>query len=129
VIKYLNFKNFNPASAYFDEQKLEWMNGEYIRNLSHSELKERLYEYDSTLRDLIEDTFGQSHEDLVLGLAQTRAKTLADFKKLIEAPQSVREYTEKEEKIASLLKSYMEGLENNIWSDKDQMLEKLKEFA
>lgn len=45
MIKVFDFKNFNPASAYFDETKLEWMNGEYIRKMSDEELTKRLQDY------------------------------------------------------------------------------------
>lgn len=45
MIKVFDFKYFNPASAFFDEVKLEWMNGEYIRKLPNEELTKRLQEY------------------------------------------------------------------------------------
>jgi glutamyl-tRNA synthetase len=42
MIELFSLERVNPANPVFDIQKLEWMNGEYIRSLSPSELADRV---------------------------------------------------------------------------------------
>src|SRR3990167_862492 len=82
MIKVFDFKNFNNASAYFDETKLEWMNGEYIRNMSNEELTKRLQEF---LVDLSGGALAKSdhptEEEIrkIVPLIKERIKKLSDF--------------------------------------------------
>ncbi len=56
----------NPA--VFDEQKLRWMNGRYLRELPVSELRERL-----------EALLGRSLPEEAVAISQEKMQTLADF--------------------------------------------------
>jgi glutamyl-tRNA synthetase len=42
LVEAFSLDRVNPSNPIFDMQKLEWMNGEYIRNMSTNELLERL---------------------------------------------------------------------------------------
>lgn len=42
MIELFSLERVNPANPVFDIQKLEWMNGEYIRALSNAELTDRV---------------------------------------------------------------------------------------
>jgi len=42
IIKSFDIKHINPSNAVFDEQKLEWMNGQYIYSMDDDVLLERL---------------------------------------------------------------------------------------
>jgi glutamyl/glutaminyl-tRNA synthetase len=64
-------------SVVFDMQKLNWLNGVYIRNLSRSELKKRLQSF-------IVEEFPQEKLDEILDLVYERLVTLADFTELTE---------------------------------------------
>lgn len=72
-----NLENINASPAVFDERKLLWMNGEYIRKTQIAQLKTQLLEFDPSLNNI------PSFEKYI-ELAQTRMKTLADFRPLVE---------------------------------------------
>ncbi|MBI2593692.1 glutamate--tRNA ligase [Candidatus Daviesbacteria bacterium] len=72
MIKVFDFKNFNPASAYFDETKLEWMNGEYIRRMPDEELTKRLQDY-------LVDHPAKEKIAPIVPLIKERIKKLSDF--------------------------------------------------
>ena len=82
MISVFDFKNFNQASAFFDETKLEWMNGEYIRKMSDEDLTERLQEF---LVDLSGGVLAKSdhptEEEIrkIVPLIKERIKKLSDF--------------------------------------------------
>jgi len=76
IEKEFNFKNVHSAPAVFDEKKLLWMNGEYIRSLTNEQLKEKLIEFDSEIYSI--ENFEQ-----YIPLAKTRMKTLSEFKELV----------------------------------------------
>ncbi len=129
-IRLFDLKDIKPAGPIFDLKKLEWINGEYLRMMAVDQLKQKLYEYDPTVQKMILTGFGKENENLIIGLAQTRMKTLKDFKELITQPQNpVREYSAQEKELAPTLKMYMEKLDSKTWGDKDKMLEALKQYT
>lgn len=65
----------NVAPSIFDERKLLWMNGEYIRKTENKELKDKLLEFDKELRG-----YNQEMIDDLLEPAKTRMRTIAEFK-------------------------------------------------
>ncbi len=87
LIKEFSLENINVSPAIFDERKLEWMNGEYIRksqispsaSLRAGNLKSKILELSGDkLKDIESLVF-----DKFLELAQTRMKTLLDFEALV----------------------------------------------
>ncbi len=70
-------ENVNTAPAIFDERKLLWMNGEYIRSMNLEDLGQRLIEFDPEIPSI------QNFEQYI-PLAQTRMKTLKEFRMLAE---------------------------------------------
>ncbi len=79
IVSSFSLDKVNSSPAIFDERKLLWMNGEYIRMTSNQELLKLLLEFDSELLDYDQDLLGKLIEP-----AKTRIKTLADFKGLID---------------------------------------------
>lgn len=77
IEKEFRLENINTSPAIFDERKLLWMNGEYIRKTQNSNLKSQILEFDSEV-SRIPDL------DKYLDLAKTRMKMLADFRILVE---------------------------------------------
>ncbi|OGE42725.1 hypothetical protein A3A45_03575 [Candidatus Daviesbacteria bacterium RIFCSPLOWO2_01_FULL_36_8] len=116
MIKVFDFKNFNNASAYFDETKLEWMNGEYIRNMSNEELTKRLQEF---LVDLSGGALAKSdhptEEELrkIVPLIKERIKKLSDFVPLTDFLFEKPEY-EKEVFNKLNIKNLKESLEKTL---------------
>jgi nondiscriminating glutamyl-tRNA synthetase len=84
IISSFDLSHINPSNAVFDEQKLEWMNGQYIYAMSDTELYEQLRPFvlDSGLLD--DHTIKDMKDYLmkVIGLTKLRLKTLADFKEV-----------------------------------------------
>lgn len=76
IIENFSLEKVNSSPSIFDERKLMWMNGEYIRQLSVEELSTKLLEFDSSAREgLTDEEFKKFVES-----AQTRMKLLAEFK-------------------------------------------------
>ena len=79
IEKEFRLENINPSPAIFDERKLLWMNGEYIRSMTVDQLAEELKTYDSTVTEGIESA------DFIryVASAQTRIKKLSEFKNYV----------------------------------------------
>ena len=68
------YANFDPnrlssRGPVFDTEKLSWLNGLYIRELSHDELKRRIYDW----------AFGENRLDALLTLVQERSERFDDL--------------------------------------------------
>lgn len=72
MIKIFDFKDINLSSAYFDVGKLNWLNGEYIRQLSDEQLTQRL-------QDFLVDHPAKERIASAVPLIKTRIKKLSDF--------------------------------------------------
>ncbi len=116
IVEEFSLEKLHVAPATFDQKKLEWMNGEYIRRAKSEELRAKILE----ISDM------ENVDDKFLELAKTRMKTLLDFEilvmPLIQGPTLQLSVEEKE--IAKKLKSKLSALSN---FDKDSILAALKE--
>lgn len=72
MISEFDLSYVNIANPVFDITKLEWMNGEYIRKMSDSQLEEALDEY-------LADHPAKGKLISLIPLIKERIKTLADF--------------------------------------------------
>ena len=85
LIKHFSLDRVGKTGAIFNKEKLEWMNGVYLRRLSLAEFVHQAMPFldrdlpESVSRPLDEDYVGQ-----VLELIQERAKTLAEVPQLAE---------------------------------------------
>lgn len=75
LIKKFSLEKVQRSGARFDEQRLTWMNGEWIRRLSIDELMNRVEAFWPEEAKSADDEFKKQ----VLVLAQDRLKTLADL--------------------------------------------------
>lgn len=117
IEKIFSLEGINIAPSIFDQKKLDWINGEYIRQLSNEELKKRIKEI-SKLENI---------DDKFLELAKSRMKTLLDFETLV-APLIKGlniELDQKEKEIAKKLQDKLSAISN--WG-KDLILSVLKEI-
>lgn len=117
IINEFSLDRVSVAGAIFSEQKLEWMNGEYIRALSLKDLEKSLFDYDNSLKELDRDLVRKLVEP-----AQTRMKKLSDFKKMISP---FLEKTENDNPLRKLLYDKISRIDN--WN-KDEIVENLKSF-
>lgn len=99
-------EKINTAPAIFDEKKLLWMNGEYIRKMDVQKLRDRLLEFDPTLSQI--PNFEQ-----YLSPAQSRMKTIKEFRVLVENDKNVS-LNEDQKKLAGELKDEYRNL--NPWA-------------
>ncbi len=111
------------SAPIFDVEKLRWMNGEYIRQMSDGELMEKLYAFDSKI----------PHDDItmkqILPLVKERMKTLAEFWSLagfFYAEPSVYE-KEVNPALLSTATTALKSVENN-WTH-DAMEKAIREEA
>jgi len=75
LIAKFSLNRVQHSGARFDEKRLEWMNGQHIRNLSVDDLYERVADFwPESAKTVSEDKKKQ-----VLALVQDRLKTLADL--------------------------------------------------
>lgn len=74
LARVFNLKDVNKAPAIFDEEKLRWMNAEYIRKLSEREFLERAKPYIAKVVD--PDTLNLS---LLAEMIQARLETLGEI--------------------------------------------------
>ncbi len=120
IIKSFSLDKVNSSPSIFDERKLMWMNGEYLRMLSVEELGRRLVEFDPAVKNGIDDN------DFLkfVGSAQTRIKTLADFTSMV-AP-----FLRPVEKRTDLLKNFslmLESISEDQWVN-NVIIERIIEF-
>lgn len=102
MINLFDLKDINASSPIFDINKLEWMNGEYIRMTDNKKLKTLLLEFynqDKEVVSYLNDD--QKTLDFILDLAKTRIKTLKDFRDLV-LPKNL-ELSSEEKNIAKTL--------------------------
>jgi glutamyl-tRNA synthetase len=73
IVAAFTLERVTPSAAIFDEKKLEWLNGEWIRRLSLDELVERLEPFaDARLGDRVDATTRRA----AAAVGQERASTL-----------------------------------------------------
>ncbi len=79
-IKLFDPKDIRPVAPIFDIQKLEWMNGEYIRSLNINSLTKAIKDYEKAIakRNTINNINSERLKKIV-SLAQSRINTLKEF--------------------------------------------------
>jgi glutamyl-tRNA synthetase len=81
MIELFSLEGVNPANPVFDPEKLEWMNGEYIRACSHKKLLELVIPFLIREKLINQEMVIQKREWLLkfVSLLKERCKTLRDF--------------------------------------------------
>jgi len=84
LIKHFSLDRVGKTGAIFNKDKLEWMNGVYLRKLGIEEFVQRAMPFlDKALPQLVERPLKKNHLNKVLSLVQERAKTLAEVPQLV----------------------------------------------
>ena len=120
-VELFDLKDIKPVGPIFDVEKLKWMNGEYIRNLELKTLNLKLetyYKNDKEVLDVLHSKIG----DKLLELAQSRMKTLKEFKELVISAE--QDLTEEEKELAAVFRQKLEKLSS--WN-KESILEVVRE--
>lgn len=80
LIKNFSLERISRTAAVFDIKKLQWMNGFYIRKLSHAELAQRALPYfEKHLPVQVKRPLDIGYASQVVALVQERAKTLCEL--------------------------------------------------
>lgn len=85
MIKEFDLKDINTSPAIFDIQKLEWLNGEYIRKSQNSKLKGQIFEY-------LEKRQPEELIEKIVPLVKDRIKKLSDVVPLCDFLWEAPEY-------------------------------------
>lgn len=138
ITKLFSLDKLNSSPAVFDQNKLDWMNGEYIRQMSDEQLVKRLEQY---LADLSQGAIHPAVSKLkeVAPLIKERIKKLSDFVPLtdflFESPEYeqhiFKDVTKKDlgevKEIVREIKKSLEGLEKPWTAEKFEKT--FREFA
>jgi glutamyl-tRNA synthetase len=85
LIDYFSLDRIGKTGAVFNREKLEWMNGVYIRDLSPEDFVQRSLPYlDKGLPGAVRRPLDVNYVREVLPLVQERAKTLTELPELVE---------------------------------------------
>jgi glutamyl-tRNA synthetase len=83
LVRHFSLERVGKTAAVFNKEKLEWMNGVYLRRLSLEEFVQQTMPFlDRNLPDSVERPLDRSYVSRVLSLIQERAKTLAEVPQL-----------------------------------------------
>lgn len=103
LVERFSLERVQKSGAHFDERRLEWMNGHYIRELPIGELTERVKDFWPKQASSASEDYKKS----VLALLQERLKYLAELAQLSE-------FFFNEPKTKQILKLYKEPVDKNL---------------
>jgi glutamyl-tRNA synthetase len=84
LVKNFSLERISRTAAIFNKEKLDWMNGVYIRGLSIDDFAQRVLPFlDRDLPAVIKRPLDEEYIKKILPLIKERAKTLAEVKDLI----------------------------------------------
>lgn len=130
-IEVFDLKDVHAVGPVFDVQKLEWMNGIYIREvLTEKELLEKLkqfYKNDGAIMTVLNDS-DREHFSLLLDLVRTRMKTLKEFKDFVSPPIQGDYYESEQKELAKSLSAIFSALSDSQWNT-EALLTVLKDFT
>ena len=134
MIKLFKIEDINTANPIFDNTKLEWLNGVWIRTIASDKIKNKKENLKNRLLEFYKDDeeilslLNSPKSQLLINAASSRMKTLSDFKTLISIKSS-RKKTKEEKNIADKLLRHLEKeLKNGDWED-EKFLAALKNFS
>jgi glutamyl-tRNA synthetase len=83
LIKHFSLERVGRTAAIFNKDKMEWMNGVYLRKLSPGELVQQAMPFlDRDLPESVRRPLDKNYTSQVLSLIQERARTLAEVPQL-----------------------------------------------
>ncbi len=80
MIKEFTFDRISLGGPVFDLQKLDWINGMYLRQLTSTELAQRLH--DQVIKPKVQRLTDSAYRQAITPLLQERLHTLADFHRM-----------------------------------------------
>ena len=74
LVEHFSLEGINKSPSIFDENKMKWLSGEYIKELSFDEFKERALPFLEK-----SEAYGKFDEDKLLNLVKTRVQILSEI--------------------------------------------------
>lgn len=124
MIEVFDLKDVNTANPIFDPEKLEWLNGIWIRSIK--DLPKRLIEFYKGDSEAIK-VLNSDKSGIWITAAKSRMKTLKDFKKLMSVKRK-KKYTIEEKRKAQILLKYLNYKLGEAWKN-EELLFALKIFS
>ncbi|OGH21594.1 MAG: hypothetical protein A2629_01680 [Candidatus Levybacteria bacterium RIFCSPHIGHO2_01_FULL_41_15] len=124
MIKLFKLEDINTANPVFDPQKLEWLDGVWIRSIR--DLKERLLKFYKDDHKVLK-VLNSDKSKVWIDAARSRIKTLKDFRNLINIKKQ-RKYTKEEKQKAQILLKFLNLKLGDKWED-EKLLFTLKDFS
>lgn len=124
MIKLFDLADVNTANPIFDPEKLEWLNGVWIRSIK--DLKERFIKFYKGDSETIK-VLNSDKSDIWITAAKSRIKTLKDFKKLISVKKH-KKYSKEEKQKAQILLKFLNYKLGAVWKN-EELLFALKDFS
>ncbi len=87
LIENFSLEGIGKSSAIFDETKMKWLSGEYIKEMSAEEFKERAYPF---LKE--SKAFGKYDEDKLLAVAKGRVQIFSEIAEKIDFLEEFGDY-------------------------------------
>jgi glutamyl-tRNA synthetase len=85
LIRHFSIERIGKAGAIFNQDKLTWMNGVYIRQMSQDDLVRRILKHlDEALPPAVPRPVSEEYVHAIMPLVQERFKTLAEAPKLMD---------------------------------------------
>ncbi|MFV0481617.1 MAG: glutamate--tRNA ligase [Campylobacteraceae bacterium] len=88
MLEFFNPNDINASASSYNQQKLDWLNAQYIKNTPSN----KLWEY---AKELGFDIGKNEHKELIADMLRERAKTIVELismtKQILEEPQSYEE--------------------------------------
>ena len=81
LMKFFDIKDLLPNPATFDQDKLDWLNGIYIREMNPSKLAEKLHK--QLTNDLQDETINMKTVEALTPIVQERISSICDITDLV----------------------------------------------
>ena len=125
MIKLFDLKDINTSNPIFDIDKMDWLNGVWIRSIS--DLDKRLLEFYKSDKE-VEKILKGTKSKIFISAASSRMRNLADFKNLISAKKDRKKTIEESEISIKLLEFLNESMNHKKWEN-ENFLAALKKFS
>ena len=87
LIENFSLEGIGKSSAIFDETKMKWLSGEYIKEMSAEEFKERAYPFLKASK-----AFGKYDDDKLLAVAKGRVQIFSEIAEKIDFLEEFGDY-------------------------------------
>ena len=124
AVKLFDLKDVHLTASIFDTRKIEWLNGEYIRQAKLDELVSSIKYYVSSIKEIDEGLLYK-----IIPLAQSRMKTLKEFNELVTPffEDLHWQLSDEEKTLAKRLRTILASIDWNVETLRTRLLDFCKQ--